>query len=90
MIPWEYFGWCLERGVVAVDCDVGAWRERFRNGISAISHKTACEATVVADVVWESGDWKATFIKRKCRWSIVAVSERIIEDSCVCFVISAS
>ena len=49
-------------------CDrgTGAWRERFRNGISAISHTATCEATVVADVVRKSGDWKATFIECEC------------------------
>ena len=62
------------------DRDTDAWRERFRNGISSILHKAACEATVVADVVRESGDWKATFIKHKCGWSMIAASERIVED----------
>ena len=36
------------------------------NGISAISHKAAREAPVIADVVWKSCDWKATFIEREC------------------------
>jgi len=75
------------RGVVAGDRDTGAWRERFRNGISAISHKAACEAPVIADVVWKSCYWKATFIERECGGAIIAAGERIVEDDCVSFVI---
>ena len=68
--------------VIVGNRDTGAWRERFRDGISAISHEAACEATVVAYVVWKSCDWKATFIKRKCGWLIIATSEKIVEDDC--------
>ena len=61
------------------DCDVCAWRERFRNRISAILHKTAGEATAVSDVVGKCSDWKMAFVKVKGGWVVIAAGEWIVE-----------
>ena len=81
--------WMVHRTgeVVAGDHDTCAWGEGFWNGISAISHKTAGEATIVADVSWKCGDWKTVLVETKCGWAIVVLSEWIVEDASVCFII---
>ena len=80
----------LNGGVSAVDRDVCAWREGFWNRISAILHKTAGEATIVADVVCKCCDWKTALVKTKCGQAIVVSGEWIVENDSVCFIITTN
>ena len=55
-----------------------------------IFHKTADDATVIADVVGKGGDWKMALVNVKGGWVIIAAGEWIVEDNSVCFTIMAN
>ena len=72
------------------DRDSCAWRERFQNGISAISHKTTGAAIVVADVIGKYGGWEMALAEVKGGRAIIAAGECIVENNSVCFIITVN